>query len=635
MAGRVIQLVTALRDRGPISAAKLAEEFGVSTRTIRSIVSEANEAYAGTMRVVSHRGQSYRLEVEDAPALERLLSGDGGRGAQLPSRPEERQAYLLADLVSRTGWITLDELCNVLYVSKRTLSNDLRVVKEALSRFGLTLESKPYHGVKVFGDEAARRICLASVATGSVVGRPVTAGAEASSIASLVGIVASCVDASTAERSFRVDELAHHNLIVHIAIAVERIRAGQYVPMRDDQLSRIEASPEFDVARAICARIEERLSVHLPREEVAYVALHLAGKRSTFDVASSGSLVISDDAWNTVTRMLEHVLTMFKFDLRDDIELHMNLARHVMPLFVRLRNHMSVENPLLDDIRSRFPLAWAMAYASSKAVLVGEYGAMPSDDEVGYIALSFALSLERRKSGPGKKSILVVCATGAGTARLLEYRYRKAFGDQIASIETCDVSSVAAQDFTKIDYVFTTVPLSVDVPVPVHEVSLFPSQSDIDDMRSILDAEATVDLTRYFDERLFFAHLDVTEKEQALDYLCERVVEVEGITSDLRASVRDRERLAPTAFGNMVAMPHPMVAMGARDVVCVGVLDHSIEWNGNDVSVVFMLILARDSSEEPTGLLETLSSLFVDERAIRRLVDQQRFELLMSLLQER
>lgn len=89
-----------------------------------------------------------------------------------------------------------------------------------------------------------------------------------------------------------------------------------------------------------------------------------------------------------------------------------------------------------------------MAYVSSKAILTPEYGTMPSDDEVGYIALSFALALERKKSGPVRKNVLVVCATGAGSARLLEYRYCKVFGDQLGTITTCDVSTIAEQDFS-------------------------------------------------------------------------------------------------------------------------------------------------------------------------------------------
>lgn len=353
---RSMQLIEILHAGSPIPATELAERLGVSTRTIRAIASEINRRLVRTLRVVNRRGKGYGIEILDESSFKSLLGDyESAQRTQLPSTPEERQAYLLADLVSRTDWITQDELCDVLFVFKRTLSNDLKEVKGALGRFGLTLESKPYHGIKVIGNEGPRRICLASTATGSVVGKSVTIDVETSGITSLVGIVTSCVDTATTEQSFKVDALTYHNLIVHIAIAVARIQAAQYIPMQDDQLSRIEASPEFDVARDICKRIEGRLSVRLPRAEIAYIALHLAGKRSTFDAASSGSPIITDTAWNIVTRMLEYVFLMFKFDLRDDIELHMNLARHIMPLSVRLRNHMNAQNPLLDDIRKRFP----------------------------------------------------------------------------------------------------------------------------------------------------------------------------------------------------------------------------------------------------------------------------------------
>lgn len=182
---------------------------------------------------------------------------------------------------------------------------------------------------------------------------------------------------------------------------------------------------------------------------------------------------------------------------------------------------------------------------------------------------------------------------------------------------------------------FTTIPLGVDVPVPVHEISLFFDEDDIGGIRNILRLDTATDISGYFDERLFFAHLTLSDREEVLDFLCERVVAIERVSPTLRASVDVRERLAPTAFGNMVALPHPMVSMGRRTVVCLGILDHFIKWDDGDVRVVFMLILAKNSQEEPTGLLEALSSLFMDERAIRRLVDQQQFGVLMSLLRER
>lgn len=65
-----------------------------------------------------------------------------------------------------------------------------------------------------------------------------------------------------------------------------------------------------------------------------------------------------------------------------------------------------------------------------------------------------------------------------------------------------DVSKI---DFSHIDYVFTTVPLNEDVPVPVREVKYFldsEEASSIKDMLS-LAREINFSIMRYFSRDLF------------------------------------------------------------------------------------------------------------------------------------
>lgn len=89
--------------------------------------------------------------------------------------------------------------------------------------------------------------------------------------------------------------------------------------------------------------------MELPEEEVAYIAIHLAGKRTLNDALSNeepeGGLVISDEIWALVSDMLDSVRTHFHFDFDEDIELRMNLARHLVPLAVRLRSQMNLKRP--------------------------------------------------------------------------------------------------------------------------------------------------------------------------------------------------------------------------------------------------------------------------------------------------
>ena len=78
------------------------------------------------------------------------------------------------------------------------------------------------------------------------------------------------------------------------------------------------------------------------------------------------------------------------------------------------------------------------------------------EDEIGYIAVSFALALERQKAKEwAPKNILIVCASGKGSAQLLAYRYQQKFGKNLGRVQTCDVIGLRSVNFSKIDYVFS------------------------------------------------------------------------------------------------------------------------------------------------------------------------------------
>ena len=214
----------------------------------------------------------------------------------------------------------------------------------------------------------------------------------------------------------------------------------------------------------------------------------------------------------------------------------------------------------------------------------------------GYIAMAFALAIERQRTEMPKKNILVVCASGQGSARLLEMRYRREFGDLIDTCSACDVASIGEVDFSNIDYVFTTVPLPCAVQVPVREVTYFLDSSEASHIKQILGgARDAAGFFRELDEELFFTHLSFPTKQAVIDYLCDRVEEKRLVDADFREKIARREAAAATSFGNLVAMPHPIEAVCDETFACIGLLDTPVVWDdrGTKVQAVFLVFFPR------------------------------------------
>ena len=618
------ELVRIVSETPGIPAAELAARLGVGERTVRTYVRRINEALGDAGHLEHRRGQGYFLVTEDADALSCALTVTGHSG-ELPVTPEERVSYLLENLLTRVSWVTVDEIASTIYVSRASVSGDLKVVEDTLSRFGLTLERRPRYGIRVTGPEVARRLALASLAVGDTSSM---AGARPTMVR-----VASCVDEVCREKGFVVSSAAYHNLIVHVAVAVRRMGEGGYVPMLSETVEGLRSLDAWSVACSLADALSSEFDIAFPEAEIAYLALHLAGRQVLGENPGSGT-VISDETWAVVGEMLDVVEGSFAMDFHGDLELRMNLARHVGPLAIRLRHHMRVENPLLSEVMERYPVAYSMAREAS-AVLAGAYGEFPSDEEVGYIALSFILAMERMESEPAKKNVLVVCASGQGTAKLLEWRYRRDFGPWLSRIKTCDVAHLDTVDLTDFDYVFTTVPLGRTLPVPVREVRFFLDDDEVACVRQLLSGLGErPEAAEYFSPGLFMPHLACSGRAEALDVLCECVAQTQEVEGDLRELVEKREQLAQTSFGNLVAMPHPARPVVGRTCVAVGLLDAPVEWNGHPVQAVFLVCIARDHAGKLDGFYRTMARLMGNKSQVKRLVDSQDYQTLLTLLKE-
>ena len=250
-----------------IKPAELAEAFGVSVRTVRNHVQAVNHSLEGVASIDLARGRGYTVSVADEQALDAIFEqARKQRRASLPQTAEARVSYLLNDLLSRSDYIAIDTLASVLYVSRTSISNDLKQVEERLAQFGLAIDRRSHHGIKVIGSEMAKRLCLASLA---MEGSDELKGAarlsvDAEAYRALFDVVSDCVDDVTTEERFAINSVAYRNLITHIVIALLRIREGCYVPMEGEQLTEIRKSPSFPIARRISDAIGARTGVVLP-----------------------------------------------------------------------------------------------------------------------------------------------------------------------------------------------------------------------------------------------------------------------------------------------------------------------------------------------------------------------------------
>ncbi|WP_428910850.1 BglG family transcription antiterminator [Niallia sp. Krafla_26] len=626
---RYMDLFQHLKEDQYQTALYLAEKIETSDKTARVLLNELNDILeeSGAHIEVKH-GQGYRLQIKNHKKFEkfkRSLSKEYQE--KIPNTPEERVQFLKEYLLNQTGYCKLDQLSELLYISRKTITNDLKKVEEDFDKYNIKL-IRTNHGIKVQGEEFDLRLCQASCLAmkyGSI-----SLNEEEKQ---QMDDIALCVNPILQEHQFRMSDVALQNLLIHIFVSIERIKEEHEIVLNDEQLGSLTLTFETEliIANEIAEKLEQRISVSFNKSEIKYLAIHLAGKRMLDGNKSGKNLVISGRIDQLVTEILEKIYESFKIDFRDNLDLRMSLSQHIVPLEVRLKFDMTMKNPLLNEIKERFLFAYSIATFAC-GIIGQHYNKLLDENEIAYFAMSFELALQRDKYNIRKKNILIVCSSGKGSAQLLKHQYLERFGNYINEIETCDVHTLASRSLDNIDYIFTTVPIKAKVKVPILEVQYFLENKDAQHVFEVLTRDTGENITQYYSESLFFADLDLSTKEEVLQYMCQRIQEIEDVPDDFQDAVFARERLAPTEFGNFVAIPHPSRTLSKKTFACVAILKKPIIWEKQEVQVVFLVSIEDQPSKEIQKFYKTTSKLLIHKNYINELRKKKDFETLIRLL---
>lgn len=606
---------------------ELVGKMQVSEKTVRTLLNRLDELLRKNGAEVERRyGEGYRIRVYDREALTSFLEQQLQR--YVPGTPEQRARYMAAELTLTGDYAKIEQLCQRFFVSRKTITSDLKQTERILEMFELKLERVPRHGIRVQGGELNCRQCLVFLLrhSGSHLYRELSRSFMPEKQA--VEILAEGLHAGHYE--VYDDELSE--LVLQFRLGLYRYQKNCPVSLGefDDQ----DFLQEKDIAAAEkCAEVlKKSLGICLPVTEIKYLAVQFSGKRGLYEDRKE-NIVVDMEINRLVNEMLDYVYELFKLDFSRDFDLQTALRMHMVSLQVRLKYHLPLKNSMIREIREVYSFSYAVA-TQAAMVLSAHFHTIVPEAEIGYLALCFALAMERRKKTRCKRNIVLVCATGGGSAQLFEYRFRECFADYLDQVYVCSSLDLEKMDFSRIDYIFSTVPITVRVPVPVYQVQYFLDHSHIRRVRSILSQTgAGAGTARYYPEDLFFAELEGADRKEVLEYLCTLVTQRRKLPDDFTDQVFKREEMMQTDMIPMVAMPHPCRPMSEETFVAVAVLKKPIYWYMNQVQVVFLLSISN-GKEDMENFYKTTLGLMMNEEAVRRLIAEKSYPVFLELLKE-
>jgi lichenan operon transcriptional antiterminator len=618
----------------------LANVIQVTSRTIRNDMKELDALLTengAAIRAV--RGTGYELIIHDhelfRTLLKEIFQTDSPKSKGIPTLPEERADYLIKRLLLSEGYVKLEDLAEELYISKSTIQNDLRTVKKRLKAYGLELEKRPNYGLKLKGDEMKWRFCMSEYLFNrketerSLIqdGVPLLPEEE-------MKVIQTITLEQIKEEEITLSDIGLNNLIIHIAIACKRIQSGNYVSWYKEELKDIIKQKEFEVATNILKKIGERLKIKFPFAEIAYVAIHLLGTKITVDPALCETEVqtfIDPDIYALTMEILETIENKLRLGIQHDKELVVGISLHLKPAINRYRFRMNIRNPMLETIKSNYTIAFEAAILAGM-VLKEKMGIEIDENEMGYLALHIAAAMERsRMNDQRKKRCMIVCASGVGSARLLYYKLRSRFGSRLEILGTTEYYKLDQIPMQSLDFLISTVPIPHPLPIPVIEVNTILEGMDLEKIeRAIFENAGRI--LEYAREELVFLQQTFKSREEVLHFLGDQLQQAGLVDETFLASVFEREALSPTSFGNLVAIPHPIVPQTETTFWAVCTLQKPIEWGDKRVQFVCLLSVKKNSREDLQKMYDLLGKVVNDGQMVQQLLKCKTYREFVDVL---
>ena len=612
---RQIQILRELYpSRSHVFSTQLAENFGVSERTIRNDVRDINcllVEYGA--EIVRNHHHELTLLVSDENRFKQFIEEEILKDNAHPVEKEDRVIYLVRKFLLSQTYHKLEDLADELYVSRSTAQNDLKDVKVVLKKFDIKVVTRPNYGLILQGDEQQIRNAISELLFERFGRNFINMNQHEWLLdGEKMSFIYEALIRSLKEYTINISDIALNNLVIHIAIAYRRIIDQKIIPEGKGQWIDLTEEFEYKIAQEILKEIETKLNVTFPPLEVSYVTMHLLGTKLNHKVHSSDV----DPLGQLVHEIIDKADKTLNLRVANDKELYSAILLHLKPAVHRFKYEMNIRNPMLDAIKANYPLAFEASVIASQ-VIENHLNIKINEDEIGYIALHFGAAIERRKMVVKPPNILVVCASGLGSAQLLLYKMRRKFGHRINLLEAVEYHNLNAEVLEDVDHILSTIPLPDSINTPWTLVSDIFGDKDMDVVEDIVSERSDFVMDQFLDKDLMFTHMDFKTPEAVIGFLSKVVLENNMVDEDIKESVLHRESVASTAFGQLVAMPHPIESMSQTTFLTIATLKNPIDWYGKQVQLVILLNVAKELEYSLEPLYKHLISLIDDHKRVQ------------------
>lgn len=599
----------------------------VSTKTILKDIQSLNEDMKVTDNYIDVKpSYGLKLVINDIDAFSDFSAAYRPFQDYFVFSVNEREDWVQKYLIEEDKWIKSEYICEMLFISPSVLSQCLKTIRKSLAQYDLKLVQKPHYGMKVEGREFNKRLCLSAIYMTYIDQREDFPGKQFNEEElEVINTITSVLDNVLTRFEISMSEVSVQNFIIDIFVLLKRVKQGILLKATEKMVIDISRWTESIVAVEIAKEIKKQLDIELGDQEIVSLSIHLASKRIIRHYDESIHRIIQNfDVMQIVDNMLNNIAEQWHIDFTQDRELCSMLTLHLIPLEVRSRYNVVLQNPLTIKIKQQNILAYQLAVSACNQ-LVDYHGNNLSDEEISYIALHIELAL-LRKQIKEKKNVLIMSGGGRGTSSILAYQIKELYNKYINEIKMVDYIGIKKYDFSHVDLLITSAPIKEELPISIIEVNYYLTEQDKKKIKNYLDDQEIFHMSLHLEENLILRNINISKKEDVIAYMIQHTIKQE----DLIEKMIENDYIGNYELENMVAVLSCQANIPKSKVI-MAILEKPILWNKRKVQLIIMPIIGAHMNLQVLDLFKELSLLVQNALYIKKIIKKQNYKDILDI----
>ncbi|AUI70846.1 PTS sugar transporter subunit IIA [Companilactobacillus alimentarius] len=540
-----------------------------------------------------------------------------------PITPKDRRMYILSSLLFRKNITTITNLTQELFVSQRTIENDLLWIRKFIAdnngrlindsgilKLVMTRDYLYAFMIYVFHDYWGDNINQSD--DKNVIFPPILKNFFNENDARRIF---QFVDNFLEEHNFKTTEYEYTSLVIYLLIQYTLFSNSVGIIKISNLDTEFENFEEetLELARAF----NNKFHYHFKNEQKNYL------NNFMILIKSENDRKLSFDNESEISEIKDIIVGHDKSVNIYDGKFLEGLSKHISLSVKRIKFGMKIINPYTSDFKKSYPISFDEALKLF-ARINKKFNVVFNDDEVALMGMYFASLSERRGVVNKMVTATIVCNTGIGTSRFLEEKIHQEMSD-IIMVDGIKVTHELSSEEINSDIIISTVPIR-NVNKPYVYVSPFLNQEDknkiLNLIKKINQTKKENDiLSKLIDPRLIiFTEEKDSNYKSALLKLIEQTIKYGYSDDELYDSAIIREKLSSTATDGM-ALPHGTTNHIKKPFIGIIKSKQGIDWLGESVHIAFFMGLKGIDATSMKNIYHQLNNIVENKKIISNLIN--------------